>query len=298
MNNNLVLGADIGGSHITTALIDLETSRILPGTMVRKQVNAHGTAAAIMAVWCAALQETVGTLTLAKKRIGIAMPGPFDYEQGICLIKGQDKYEALYELNVKDLLARAMGIDAGDIRLQNDAGAFLQGEIFGGAARGAADVVGVTLGTGLGTSRSHAGIAADANLWCLPFQDSIAEDYLSTRWFVQRYETLSGRKVADVKILAGRVGRDEVARAVFAEFGHTLGLFLTEFIRMDQPEVIVLGGNIAQAADLFLPETEKVLARQHHPVTLKLAALGEAAALIGAASCWHRQGAETVQPGR
>jgi glucokinase len=287
MNNTLVLGADIGGSHITTAWVDLDTSRVLPGTMVRQQVNSHATTAEIIAVWSAALQQTALTRPMARKQIGMAMPGPFDYEQGICLIKGQDKYEALYGLNVKELLAAALEIEARDIRLQNDAGAFLRGEIFAGAAKGARDVIGVTLGTGLGTSRSHQGVAADANLWCLPFWDSIAEDYLSTRWFVKRYEALSGQKVADVKALAALVGREDQVRTIFAEFGQALGFFLAEFIRMDQPEVIVLGGNIAQAAGLFLPETEKVLALQSQKVPLKMATLGEEASLIGAASSWY-----------
>jgi glucokinase len=293
----MVLGADIGGSHITTALIDLKTSRILPGTLVRKAVNSHGSTAEIIAEWCGALRETIGTRQLPEKRIGIAIPGPFDYEQGICQIQGQDKYEALYGLNVKTLLAQALDTDAEAIRLLNDAGAFLRGEIFAGAARGAGEVIGVTLGTGLGTSRSHQGVAADANLWCLPFRDSIAEDYLSTRWFVQRYGALSGRQVADVKDLAERAGQDAVARAVFAEFGHTLGLFLTEFICLDAPEVVVLGGNIAQAADLFLPLTLQVLAEQNKKVTLKMAELGEEAALIGAASCWYGAGSVPAGPG-
>lgn len=289
MNETLVLGVDIGGTHITTAWIDLKTSCILPETIVRKPVNSHGSPAAIIGQWCAAIQETAGTCTLADKRLGIAMPGPFDYEQGICQIRDQDKYEALYGLNVKDLLAGTLGMEACHIRLQNDAGAFLQGEIFAGAARGARHVIGVTLGTGLGTSRSHQGVAEDANLWCLPFWDSIAEDYLSTRWFVNRYQALTGQRVADVKALAERVSQDDQARVIFAEFGQTLGFFLTEFIRLDQPEVIVLGGNIAQAADLFLAETRKVLALQPKRVVLKMACLGEEAALIGAASSWHRE---------
>lgn len=298
MKNTLVLGADIGGSHITTALIDLRTSRILPETMIRKPVNRHSSAAEIISVWCGALQETAGNHTLAKKRLGIAMPGPFDYEHGICQIKGQDKYEALYGLNIKDLLANGLGIDARDIRFQNDAGAFLRGEVFAGAAQGARHVIGLTLGTGLGTSRSHQGVAEDANLWCLPFRDSIAEDYLSTRWFVKRYETIAGQSVADVQALAERVDQDDQARIIFAEFGQTLGFFLTEFIRLDQPEVIVLGGNIAQAADLFLPETQKVLALQPTKVELKLAALGEEAALIGAASSWHLEIAASFMAGQ
>jgi glucokinase len=53
----------------------------------------------------------MGTHHLPQVRIGISMPGPFDYENGICLIKGQNKYEALYGLYIKGLLADKLGIE-------------------------------------------------------------------------------------------------------------------------------------------------------------------------------------------
>lgn len=289
MSNSLILGVDIGGSHITAALIDLKNSTVLPETLVRKNVDSRKGMEDIVAVWSAALNEAVAVYELSQLRIGIAMPGPFDYENGICQIKDQDKYDALFGLNIKNLLAEKLKTEAGYIKMVNDAGAFLQGEVFGGAGKGCRNVIGVTLGTGLGTSRFHDGVSEDANLWCMPFLDSIAEDYLSTRWFVKRYQELSGDYLPDAKAIADLGKTNAQAKQIFSEFGYNLGLFLDKFIQLDNPETIILGGNIANAADLFMPQTQKLLSGGQKLISINKAKLGEEAALIGAASSWHNE---------
>lgn len=115
------------------------------------------------------------------------MPGPFDYENGISLITKLDKYEALYKLNVKELLSEKLSIPKPSILMMNDAACFLRGEVYYGAAKGHTDVIGITLGTGTGSAFHHNGITVDANLGPSPFMNSIADEYFSTRWFVKRY---------------------------------------------------------------------------------------------------------------
>jgi glucokinase len=66
-----------------------------------------------------------------------------------------------------------------------------------------------------------------------------------------------------------------------------LAQFLALFIQSDQPEVVVIGGNIANAHELFFPPVAENLAAQSIHVPLRRAQLGEAAALIGAASGWE-----------
>ncbi len=73
------------------------------------------------------------------------MPGPVDYERGICYIKDQGKYDQLYGLNIKDLLAARLGIPPDHIRMMNDALCFLKGEIAGGAIKGCKSALGLTL---------------------------------------------------------------------------------------------------------------------------------------------------------
>jgi len=287
MNNSTALGIDIGGSHITAALVDLGTRSIIEGTWNRTRINSQGEAAEIIEAWAAVISGVFAKAPAGVKHIGIGMPGPFDYEQGISLMKGQHKYDALYGLNVKELLAAELNIAPDQIRFINDAGCFLQGEVFSGAGRNYQRVIGLTLGTGLGSASYHDGVANDANRWCAPFKDGMAEDYLSTRWFVKRYLEVSGEAVPDVKALVARIGVDDSIQQLFNEFAVNLAAFLSSFIREEQPEAIVIGGNIANAADLFFPLLKEELKRQEITLPIVTATLGEAAALIGAASLWH-----------
>ncbi len=85
---------------------------------------------------------------------------------------------------------------------------------------------------------------------CL-LHNGIAEDYLSTRWFVQRYSAISGSLVSGVKELAGQAMHDELVRTLFNEFGSNLAAFLNRFIENTGAKAVVIGGNIAQIVPAF-----------------------------------------------
>lgn len=287
MSNSTALGIDIGGSHITAALVDLQTRSLIEGTWNRTRVNSQAKATEIIEAWAAVIKQVFSKAPEGVKHIGIGMPGPFDYEEGISLMKGQHKFDTLYELNVKQMLAESLEIEPSQIRFINDAGCFLQGEVFSGAGKGYERVVGLTLGTGLGSAIYNDGVAQDANLWCSPFKGKIAEDYLSTRWFVNRYKELGGGDIPDVKALVAIKDTDTKVQQLFSEFAMNLGDFLVEFVRNEKPEAIVIGGNIANAAEHFLPQVKKTLQNASIEIPVQTAILGEAAALIGAASLWY-----------
>lgn len=291
MENSIVLGADIGGSHITAALVDLKSRSLLPETRVRKHVDPHAGADEIFGVWNAAISEATAGEVAFSGKMGFAMPGPFDYQQGVSLMKGQEKFDALFGMNIRNILAEKQGVEPGNIRFMNDAGCFLQGEVYGGAARGYNRAIGMTLGTGVGTARCADGVARDADLWHTPFKESVVEDYFSTRWFVKRYRELSGKEITGAKELVALYGQDPLAERLFEEFGNNLSDFSAFFIEKDEPEVVVLGGNIANAIALFAPALENGLAKRAIRIPVKKALLAEDAALIGAASCWDSAGA-------
>lgn len=273
---------DIGGSHISAALIDLSLQRMLPGTFHRAPVNAQGDANEIITSWCAVMQQSMAFAD-GVTRIGMAMPGPFDYERGIAYIKGLQKYDALYGLCVKDLLANELGIQASGIRMTNDAACFLQGELFSGAAKGQEHVLGFTLGTGFGSAIARNGFAQDAGYWSAPFRGTIAEEFFSTRWFLKRYEELSGVTAESVKSVAAKAGTDKAALELFHEFGRNLAAFLHQL--QELPEFVVLGGNIARAFGLFHEVLKAGMGDKK--VTFVPSALGEEVTLVGAAGFWQ-----------
>lgn len=284
MMDSLIAGVDIGGSHITAALVDLDKKIILETSWRRMAVNSQGSAQDIISCWSRVIGDCFRAGGMEPSKIGIAMPGPFDYREGIALMKDQNKYDALYGLNVKELLAGRLHLAPEDISLANDAACFLQGEVFCGVATKADPVLGLTLGTGLGSARATAGLAEDANLWCSPFKEGMAEEYLSTRWFVQRYEALTGHRVRDVKELVDRKEADPAVGKIFCEFGKSLGEFLSPLVAAENSQLVVVGGSIAQSFPLFAPALQSVLEEAGLKVNVKRSVLGENAALLGAVS--------------
>lgn len=284
MNNNIVTGIDIGGSHITAALIDLQAHSIIRNSLIRRSVNSKGNTNQIIKEWTDVIANCKAYHLEPSKRLGIAMPGPFDYEKGISFIKGLDKYEALYNLNIKELLAKELQIEAGDIFMMNDASCFLKGEVFGGAARDGNNVIGITLGTGLGSATFRDGVIYDGDLFYTPYKDATSEDYLSTRWFIKKYKELTGTTAKNVKEIRERTPGDETAASLFTEFGKNLGEVLAVYVKKHNAETVVIGGNIINAWELFIPETKRVLSNYSINVLLVKAKLGEEAALLGAGS--------------
>lgn len=285
MSKSLLIGVDIGGSHITAGSIDLVKGSLDPSSLSRRELDGGSSADYILDVWSEAILTSINGQQQNMK-LGIAIPGPFDYLKGISYIRNQGKFDALYGLNVKKILAKRLSVSEYDIHLMNDAACFLQGEVYAGAAKGFNSAIGVTLGTGLGSAVFSGGSTADADLWKYPFKDGIAEDYLCARWLVKTYKHYSGRSVAGVKDLVEEYETDFFAKSTFADFSDNLAEFLSLFIDSENPQVVVLGGNISKAYHLFVSDLKKQLATHDIVVPIVPAQLGEQAAIIGAAAYW------------
>src|SRR5689334_18949648 len=95
----VLIGADIGGSHITAGVVDDDRLHILPSSLSRKSLSSSAGCDELITNWAACIRTSAGGAEIDK--LCIAMPGPFMYEEGICLIKDQDKYPGLFNVNVK-----------------------------------------------------------------------------------------------------------------------------------------------------------------------------------------------------
>ncbi|MDR3697210.1 ROK family protein [Mucilaginibacter sp.] len=282
LSTSFILTADIGGSHITAGICHLESYSILTQSITRIEVDSKGPAESILARWESAFEQVLQkNITASVSGLSIAMPGPFDYEKGISYIKGLDKYEALYGMDIKQHLAELLSIDPGVIRFRNDAESTIAGEVLSGAGRNYRRVMGITLGTGLGSAFTENAVTKDLNLGSNPYRETIADDYLSTRWFLRRYLELTGVTLkGGVKELAELAPGSAMARDLFIEFANNMSDFLSGPIAQYGPEVLVVCGNIAKASQFFLPQLTKRL----NSIPIKLARLGENAPLIGAAA--------------
>lgn len=294
-----VLGVDIGGSHITVAVVDIASKSVVESTEIRRRVDSHGPAESIISDWAAVVESSyfqlaasvdlgVASIRTEDWRIGMAMPGPFEYTTGISRIKGFNKYDALYGLNVKELLAQKLGILSTHIKLKNDAACFLDGELFAGAAKSGGEVLGITLGTGFGTAYGRNGSAIDAELSQRAFKNNRAEDYFSTKWFVDHAFQEYGVVIGGVMDLIHQKKHPELPRQLFNQFSSNLALFFENYLsNHPRPDIVVIGGNIAHASGYFMDSLHSELKRRNIQLDISISALGESAALLGAASLWQ-----------
>ncbi len=293
MKKNLAIGADIGGSHITCAVIDLVSGKILKDTVSERSVNNQAPAKEIIDVWGDALAGSLKKVPAENvKGIGFAMPGPFDYVKGICYIRGVAKYENLYGINVQEAIARALKVpDDFLIRFMNDASSFAVGEAWAGSATMEKKSLSITLGTGFGSAFISDRIPiVDGPLvpkigcvYHLPYRDGIADDYFSTRGLLGRYRKLTGKKLKGVKELATLAASDKTAAALFVDFGETLANFLAPWLTGFEAEILVIGGNISHAYNLFGEVFESSLKKEKCGCRVALSKLKEDAALLGSA---------------
>ena len=279
---NLVAGVDIGGTHVTVCLVDIASGHLLKETYSRISIDPSMDKKAVIQTWASVIKESFDKAQLDVGKVGIAMPGPFDYEKGISYIKGLHKYESLYGENVKDLLGAALQIAPSQVRMINDASAYLLGEMNCGAGAGLKNLVGITLGTGLGSAAYYNNQLEEGDLYCTDFGGGKAEDFISARWLLKNYEAQTGEKLHGVKELAIRVDNDDAAKELFKTFGQNLGKVLVQRYRIQSPEMIIVGGNISKAWDVFMPEVNQTIGLLGNSFNIRPAQLGEDAALIGA----------------
>ncbi|MEX6688693.1 ROK family protein [Danxiaibacter flavus] len=294
MNRKCFLAADIGGSHITAALVDAENGSLIKESMVRARVDAQAQAHVILKQWIDALKKVQASVDNVKLGgIGFAMPGPFDYTNGISLIEGVCKYHSLYGVNVRQCFVDAFGVNGElSVCFENDASCFALGEAWSGSASAYSNVIALTLGTGFGSTfmtdgkviHNGSGVPDGGYLYNWPFREGMAEDYISTRWLVKEYNSRSGNDAKDAREIQQKVEeKDAHAIAVFKEFGETLAECIAPWIQSFKADCVVIGGNITQAAGSFMPHFQHVLDRLNISIPCTLSNNTEQQAIAGAA---------------
>ena len=288
----IAIGVDVGGSHVSCAACQIEERKYLPETFSENDLDNQGTVEEIIGVWSRTIQKTIDKVGLENlKGIGFAMPGPFDYTNGIALFKGNNKkYESIYGLNVPDALREKMNLPSGfPIRFINDATAFAIGEDWIGKACGTSNSLSITLGTGFGSAflsnrmpvTSGENVPETGAVWHLPFENGNADDYFSTRGLLNRYKIVTGKQLSGVKELAQLAPNDEIANKLFIDFGYKMGVFLKPWLEKSKTEVLVIGGNISHAFGLFGKHLQDYLSGNGVEVRIEISELKETAAMIG-----------------
>jgi|SRR5579863_6380661 len=285
-SGHLVLAYDVGGSHVSAAVCHEDGLRL--ERVVSAPHPAEKTSDAFVDLIFRLGSQAAESLRCVAGA-ALALPGPFDYAAGISLARHKLPY--LYGVDLRQALAVRFGWEPGQVRFLNDAAAFLLGELGAGAARGAARAVGVTLGTGIGAAfavngqvvTNGPGVPPGGEIWNFPSNGGIVEDSLSSRRIQADYENRTGKSCA-VADIAAAAPADADAADVFACYGRHLGQAVQLTVAPFLPDVVVVGGNIARSAHLFLPAANKAL--DGLDIRLEISALFDRAPLVGAGAAW------------
>ena len=207
--------------------------------------------------------------------IAFAFPGEFDYPAGICKIKGLDKYEALYNVNLKsefqkiiteETLCKAFAED-GKVPMLfiNDV------EAFGlGAAEPQGKVFAVAIGTGAGAAflkdgrpapKGADGVPENGCIYDVPFHGEILDDWISKRGLQKLARKKTGIPLEGKELAKGCEQGNPQALEIFEEFGILMAEALEPFIRDFGPDELLLGGQIMKSWRYFSGNLEKLCSK-------------------------------------
>jgi len=308
-----VLGIDIGGTNLVVAAVN-EGGAALHALRSQPTVPEEGSDAVLGRLFSmgrAVMDETRRTMPGAEFiGAGVGAPGPLDTKRGIVLLTPNLGWVNLpLQQLVQDGLAIPTAID-------NDANCAVLGECWMGAARGARNVIGITIGTGIG-----GGIVVDGRLYhgasdcageighttvevngrrCKCGNYGCLEAYASgpaiARRAVEAIEAGQPSRLPEYvngaleKITAQTVYQaahdgDELAEEVVGDTAKFLGAGIANMINIFNPEIVVVFGGVTYAGEhLFAPLRREVAKRAFKPAVAVCRIV--AAELIGTAGVY------------
>lgn len=307
MSRFLAIGVDVGGSHISCSGYDLKKQKYLKKTFSESKVSNNASPMNIIESWCKVIEKSIAIVGIENlKGIGFAMPGPFDYMNGIPLFTGEnEKFQNFKNISIPELLRKELALSEEiNIRFINDAIAFAIGEDWVGSAKSSKKSLAITLGTGFGSAFIHNSLPIvndetvpnNGCVWNLSWKEGIADDYFSTRGIVASYQAASGVEVNGAKEVADAHKSNVHARQVFEEFGAGIIQCLNNWLVKFSPDTMVVGGNIVNASDLFFPAMQAEMKRIGHYFDIKVSELKEVAAIVGSARLIDEEYYQKVQP--
>jgi glucokinase len=215
--------------------------------------------------------------------IGCGVPSVVDMAEGI--VREVGAIPSWKAVPLKDELENRFGLPAA---IDNDANAFALGELIFGIGRGCRHLVGMTLGTGLGTGVVMDGrLLHGANCGVGELGKSAHKGLKLQGWCASPYFPREWGAEADELHRRAREG-DQSALRAFDAYGEELSAAIMLALYAYDPEIIVLGGSISSAFELFEPGLRRGLETFAYPHIVERVRIApselEHAAVLGAAA--------------
>lgn len=258
-HNPCFLAVDLGGTKVTAGLVRAKGKVV---ERITEAVDASNRLAPVRQI--ARLSDALHRAAprLHARAAGIAVPGLVRHDGTVWA----PNLPGWHAVPLARMLRQKLHIP---VTVESDRNAGVLGEVWQGAARGASDAIVLMLGTGIG-----AGIWSGGRLvrgahelsgcagW-MAFTDRSTSE-------AQRCGQLESLAAGPAMARAARASSlealasaarsgDRKARNTFERAGRALGLAVANLISLFDPEVVILTGGVAQAADLFLPVLRSAL---------------------------------------
>ena len=324
VREQFIVGVDLGGTNIAAGAMPTDGTREIAMRMI--PTLAEGGAGAVVDRIAALVEdviaETISETGAARSDflgVGIGSPGPLDRARGVVIVTPNLGWR---DFPLRDEVSKRVNLPA---TLDNDANCATLGEWWCGAAKGGRNVVGMTIGTGIG-----GGLILDGKLYhgsadsageighttidstgrrCKCGNYGCLEAYTSGPAIAERArETLEGdddsllvgmvdgdlKKITAQTVFEAAKRGDRVASEVVRDTAHFLGVGVSNLLNIFNPDVFVIAGGVTQAGDLlFDPLRAEVRRRAFKPAVeacrIVAGALPLSAGVVGAVATFRAQ---------
>lgn len=296
------LGIDIGGTNLRGAVLTEE------GKILQSHKTSSGAKKGINQLITNLDSFIHNFVDFKPDGIGIGIPGIIDRDTG--LITQAPNIKNAENFPIKNTLSELTEIP---VEIENDANCAALGEYWQGAGIDTDSMVMITIGTGLG-----GGLIIRGELWsgykgmggeighmtidpdgpvCNCGNNGCVESYVSAealRRIVKEHRSLeeyfknTRKENVPERLMQLAESGNKDAVKIWEEFGTNLGIGIANLANLLNMEVLVIGGGLSNAWDLFIgPASRETVKRglvgPVNTLTVKKAELGDEAGIIGAA---------------
>lgn len=312
------IGIDLGGTDIKAGLLSSTgtlSCRMVVSTHVKKgaQAIAKRIAGTVKQVLAAAEREAQQCQEEEREIIGIGLGSPGLIVADTGIIHFSPNFPGWRDIPLLDYVTDELKEINIPLYIDNDVNVMVLGELHHGAGVGYENVVGLTIGTGVG-----GGVVIDGKVYhgswntagelghtivrpygrkCGCGNNGCLEAYAGARHIVERTQQkivdghktfLVPKELTPKKIANAAKTGDKLALDIFAETGRLIGVALTSIAHILNPQIAIIGGGISAAGEKLLfqhirEEFKKRTMDIPSEMEIVPAKLGNEAGLVGAA---------------
>jgi glucokinase len=297
--DKIILAVDLGATNIKIGLLNknlkILAKKVLP---TKRNINQNRLIETLINDLGILIREN----HLAKNNIlgiGVGVPGPVDFRRGI--VHYLTNLPGWKEVALRDIIHSKTGIRT---FIDNDVNLMTLAESKLGIAKRKKNIVCLTLGSGVG-----GGVMVEGSIYrgasfsageighipinvngpkCNCGGSACLERYIGNKYILSRARKIFKKNISLEKLSRLAKQGNKQAIKIWQEVGKYLGVALTGIVNFFNPEMIVIGGGVAEAGGVLFDSVRKIIKKRAMPgpretVEIKKAKLGQDAGLIGAA---------------